>query len=125
MKHCDKIEISGLRILTRIGVPDEERASAQELSVDLIIHPVSKLQRLSDDIEKTIDYHKVALQVQELAETGSRCLIETLADDIAGTVLSFEGVDAVEVKVKKYILPNTDFVAVTVCKNQSGSGKYE
>lgn len=125
MKHCDKIEISGLRILTQVGVPDEERESAQELSVDLIIHPVSKLQGLSDDIEKTIDYHKVAMHVQALAETGSRHLIETLAEDIAGAVLSFEGVEAVEVKVKKYILPNTDFVAVTVCKDQSGSGKCE
>ncbi|NOY00788.1 MAG: dihydroneopterin aldolase [Verrucomicrobia bacterium] len=115
MKHCDKIEIRGLRISAHVGVPDEERESAQELRVDLIIHPADSLQGLSDDITKTIDYHQVAMQVQAVAETGSRRLIETLAEDVAGAVLDFEGVEAVEVKVKKYILPDTDFVSVTVC----------
>lgn len=115
MKHCDNIEINGLRVLSRVGVPDEERKSAQELSLDLIIHPAAPLQGLADDIEKTIDYHKVVMEVQSIAETGSRRLIETLAEDVAGAVLGYEGVEEVEVKVKKYILPDTDFVAVTVC----------
>ncbi len=117
MKHCDRIEISGLRISTHVGVPDDEREGVQELRVDLIIHPADSLQGLSDDITKTIDYHQVAMQIQSVAETGSRRLIETLAEDIAEAVLGFERVEAVEVKVKKFILPNTDFVSVSIKRN--------
>jgi len=123
MKHCDKIQIRGLRILAKVGVPDEERENAQELLVDLIIHPANSLQGLSDDIARTIDYDQVAKKIRSLAEEGSRHLIETLAEEIAGAVLEFEGVEGVEVEVKKYILPDTEYVSVKVCRDQSGCTK--
>jgi len=123
MKHRDKIEISGLRIRSRVGVTDEERESAQELVVDVIIRPLDSLRALSDDIARTIDYDKVATQIRCAAEQGSRRLIETLAEEIAEVVLEFAGVDAVEVEVKKYILPDTDYVSVRICLDQTGSMK--
>ncbi len=112
MKHRDKIEIKGLRIQSRVGVPDEERANTQELQVDLLIHPAASLQALSDDIAKTIDYYEVSKQIHCVAQAGSRRLIETLAEDIAQATLDFEGVEQVEVEVKKYILPDTEYVSV-------------
>lgn len=115
MKHRDKIEIKGLRIQSKVGVPDEERAQAQELRVDLIIHPSKTLQALGDDISKTIDYYEVSKQIHQVAETGERRLIETLAEQIALATLAFEGVAGVEVEVKKYILPDTDYVSVRLC----------
>jgi len=118
MKHRDKIEIKGLRILSRVGVPEEERAEAQELRVDLIIHPSASLQGLSDDIAKTVDYFEVAAKISSIAERGTRQLIETLAEDIAEVVLEFQGVDGVEVEVKKYIMSDTDYVSVTVCRDR-------
>jgi FolB domain-containing protein len=123
MKHGDQIEIRGLRIQATVGVPDEERENAQELLVDLIIHPANSLQGLSDDITRTIDYEQVARKIRCLAGEGSRHLIETLAEEIAGAVLEFEGVDGVEVEVKKYILPDTDYVSVKVCRDQSDGTK--
>lgn len=118
MKHRDKIEIKGLRVMSRVGVPDEERENAQELSLDLIIYPASSLQGLSDDIENTIDYYQVAMQVQRVAESGQRRLIETLAEEVAQTALGFDGVEVVDVKIKKYILPNTEFVSVSIRRGQ-------
>jgi len=118
MKHRDKIEIRGLWIQSRVGVLDEERAKTQKLSVDLIIYPIVPLQGLSDDITRTVDYDRVATAVRDAAEEGTRRLIETLAEDIAGVVLGFGGVEKVEVELKKYVLPNTDYVSVTVCRNR-------
>lgn len=119
MKHRDKIEIKGLRIQSKVGVPDEERANAQELQVDLLIRPSVSLQALSDDIAKTIDYFEVSKQIHRVAQAGSRRLIETLAEDIAHATLDFEGVEQVEVEVKKYILPDAEYVSVKLCLAQN------
>lgn len=114
MKHGDKIKIKGLKLMSRVGVPDEERAEAQELLVNVAIHPAASLQGLADDIEKTIDYDKVAREIRRVAGEGSRHLIETLAGDIAGVVLGFEGVAEARVEVRKFVLPDTEYVAVEV-----------
>lgn len=114
MKHGDKIKIKGLKLMSRVGVPDGERAEAQELLVNVTIHPAASLQGLADDIERTIDYDKVAGEIRRVAGEGSRHLIETLAEDISGVVLGFAGVAEVGVEVRKFILPDTEYVAVEV-----------
>lgn len=114
MKHGDKITIQGLKLESRVGVPDEERANTQELLVNVTIYPAAPLQGLADDIGQTIDYDKVAREIRKVAGEGSRRLIETLAEDIAGVVLGFAGVAEVGVEVRKFILPDTEYVAVTV-----------
>ncbi|MEM9237760.1 MAG: dihydroneopterin aldolase, partial [Verrucomicrobiota bacterium] len=73
------IRIKGLRIRTRIGVPDEERAGWQELAVDVEMVPEAAFAGMADDITSTVDYHAVCEAIGRLAETGSRHLIETLA----------------------------------------------
>ncbi|MFK5924167.1 MAG: dihydroneopterin aldolase [Verrucomicrobiota bacterium] len=115
MKHRDQIEIKGLRIQSRVGVPDEERENAQDLQVDLVIHPQESLQALADDIDATIDYYQVSQRIHQVAQTGSRRLIETLAEEIAQAALKFERVARVEVEVKKFILTDTDYVSVKIC----------
>ena len=123
MNHRDKIDIRGLKIRSRVGVPDEEREEAQDLSVDLVIRPAESLQQLADDIDRTIDYDQVAQAIRRMAAEGERHLIETLAEEMAEVVLGFAGVEEVEVEVRKYVLPDTDYVAVRmVCqKTENGS----
>jgi dihydroneopterin aldolase len=41
-------------------------------------------------------------------------LIETLAEEIAGLLMSRYALSSVEVEVRKYILPQTEFVAVKI-----------
>lgn len=114
MKRGDKIEIKGLKLVSRVGVSDEERADAQELLVNVVIRPAMPLQGLADDIGQTVDYDQVAREIRRVAGEGSRRLIETLAEDIARAVLGFEGVAEVGVEVRKFILPDTEYVAVAV-----------
>lgn len=123
MDDSDKITIKGLQILSRVGVPDDERAQAQDLSVDLVIYPQSALSGLQDEIERTIDYYQVSLAVHEVARAHERRLIETLAEDIALVVLGFDGVGKVEVEVKKYILPDTEYVSVRLVMDRGSEVK--
>lgn len=108
----DCIEIAGLRVTTRIGVPDEERANDQELMVDLRLVPLRAFSEMTDEIDSTVDYAAVAARVSALAAARPRKLIETLADEIVTDLLRSNPVRQIDVTIRKFILPNTDFVAV-------------
>jgi dihydroneopterin aldolase len=111
MEH-DWIEIRGLRITTHIGVPDAERAEPQQLLVDLRMRPLRSFARMPDSISSTVDYFAVSQRVAALAAEKPRQLIERLADDIAAAVLKEFAVRRIEVTVRKFILPETEHVAV-------------
>lgn len=117
--HC--IEIRRLRVSSHIGVPDEERATAQELRVSVVIHIATPFAAMADDLERTLDYAALALEIQALSAARPRRLIEILAADIADHVLAAKGVVAVEVVVEKFILPDTDCVAVSL-RREGGKG---
>lgn len=119
MENCHHIEIRRLRVVARVGVPDEELAVPQELRVSVVISVAMPFAEMEDDLEKTLDYAALATGIQALAGERPRRLIETLASDIAGHVLSFPVVDAVEVTVEKYILPETDCVAVRIRRGRA------
>lgn len=110
----DRIHIQGLKLETRVGVPDEERAEPQTVVVSLTITPDCPLAGLDDDIEKTIDYFAVTQSLKEVAAGDKRKLIETLAKDLATSVLEFDRVKAVDLEVRKFILPETDYVSVSI-----------
>lgn len=110
----DRIQVQGLRLETRVGVPDEERAEPQEVAIDLLLVPDSRLSGLGDEIGRTVDYYEVTQALARVAAEGERKLIETLAEDLAKAALDFDGVVAVTVTVRKFILPETDWVSVTV-----------
>ena len=112
MDEGGQIEIRRLRVKTRIGVPEEERAGVQELLVTVRIKPRLNFAAMGDEIGKTIDYAALAAEIQTLAMEKPRRLIETLAEDVAGLVLADPQAAAVEVTVEKFILPDTECVAV-------------
>lgn len=110
----DRIRIQGLKLKTRVGVPAEERAAPQEVAVDVVLVPATDLSGLDDEIARTIDYFEVTESMKRVASEGERRLIETLAQELGEAALAFEGVSEVSVTVRKFILPETDWVSVTV-----------
>ena len=118
MNPPDTIEIRKLRVSTRIGVPDEERAEPQELHVSVAMTPVSGFDDLDDDIAWTVDYFAVAQELKALAAERPRCLIETLALDFARHLLEKHPLKRAEVVVEKFILPDTECVAVRVVRER-------
>ena len=93
-----------------------EAGRAQTLFLSLEITPQRSFASLQDDIEKTVDYDRVATRVVQLAEDHPRKLIETLADEVAVMVLSEFPAVAVSVEIEKHILPETDAVLVRTCR---------
>ncbi|MDX2080403.1 MAG: dihydroneopterin aldolase [Terrimicrobiaceae bacterium] len=108
----NEIVIRGLRLSAHVGVPDEERAEAQELQVDLVIEPVTGFEDLGEEIGRTVDYDRLSRRVAAVAGERPRKLIETLAVDIAEATLAEFPAASVTVEIRKFILPATDHVAV-------------
>ncbi len=112
----DRIHIRGLRLASRVGVPEEERALPQSVAANLSITLAKSFKGFGDRIEDTVDYDRVARRLREVAAAGERRLIETLAEDLAAAVLAFDGVCAVTLEVVKFILPDCDHVAVEITR---------
>lgn len=108
----DAILIEQLELTARIGVPDEERAAPQRLTVNLRIEPQRDFEALGDDLENAVDYFAICEAIKALSGARPRRLIETLAEEITTLVLERFAVAAVEVELRKFILPDTAFVAV-------------
>mgnify|MGYP003852397225 FL=1 len=61
-----------------------------------------------------MDYHAVAIQIQELAAARPRKLIETLATEICDFLLLNHPLAKVAIRIEKHILPDTECVAVHI-----------
>ena len=110
----DTIEIRRLQVSTHIGVPDAERAEAQTLWITVRMVPSQGFQGLADDISRTIDYYAVALEIQALAASKPRNLIETLAVETADFLLGKHPLKSASITIEKHILPDTECVAVHI-----------
>ncbi len=117
----DTIVIEQLELSARVGITAEERASPQRLTVSLQLEPVRDFSALDDRIENTVDYFQVCLVVQQIAAARPRNLIETLAGEIANGLLEKFALSSAEIELRKFILPNTAFVAVKLRRSANAS----
>jgi dihydroneopterin aldolase len=110
----DQILISSLELSSHIGITAQEREKPQRLTVSLVLHPKRDFSRLNDRIENTVDYAEVCIRTAALASHEPRYLIETLAEQMARMLLADFPLAAVEIELRKYILPETEYVAVKI-----------
>ena len=103
-----------------VGVPDLERATPQRLLLNLDIRTDLTLAAASDDLGQTIDYFALTRRLLAFGKGRSWRLIEKLAVDIAELVLTEFQAAAVEVEVRKFIVPETRYVAVRVARSRTG-----
>ena len=115
----DRIVIREMEIQCRIGVPDEERAEPQTLRVTIEMEVDITSSARADDIGQTVDYFSVYQKVHTLSKARPRKLIETLAEEIAHMVIGDFDVNTVNVRIDKFILPNTRCVSVEIQRHQN------
>ncbi|MEM6280355.1 MAG: dihydroneopterin aldolase [Verrucomicrobiota bacterium] len=117
----DQIHIKGLRLVTTIGVPEEERSRPQTVSVHASITLSKSFAGFDDQLEDTIDYYRVSETLRDVAASGERLLIETLVEELASAVLSFAGVAAVTLEVEKFILADCESVSVVITRERGNN----
>lgn len=114
----DQIQIQGLEISAHIGVPDEERAVPQKLTFNLTLWPIRSMRDLGDDIACAVNYATVCSEVRKFVGTKSGKLIETLANALALHLLETFDIRRITIELRKYILPDVEFVSVTVTRDR-------
>ena len=113
---ADAIRIEELEIFTRVGVPAEERAKPQRLTLSATLVPRVSFTELNDDLARTVDYATVCVSLAEFASGREDRLIETLAEAMARHLLERFELTRVELELRKFILPQTKFVAVRLTR---------
>ncbi|MDB6052601.1 MAG: folB [Verrucomicrobiales bacterium] len=114
----DKIQIENLEVFYRVGVPDEERRNAQRLLLSVEIHHDFAKAAQSDDLEQTVNYFAVCQRLLGLGQGREWKLLETLAVDIANLLIDEFGVGRVEVKIKKFIIAEAEYVGVEIVREK-------
>jgi dihydroneopterin aldolase len=115
----DEIHIERLEIFAHIGVPEEERVSAQKLTFNITLWPIRPMDDLGDKIGCAVNYAAVCAKVKAFAERRRDKLIETLADKLAFHLLEVFEIRRIKIELRKYILPDVEFVSVTVTRESA------
>ncbi len=110
----DKILIEGLECMAHVGVPEEERGREQRVSVDIELVLDLKPAGTSDQFEKTVDYAAVAQIVREMTEKKQFCLVEALAEAVAGELMGRFRPEEAVVRVRKFSVPGTASVGAEI-----------
>jgi 7,8-dihydroneopterin aldolase/epimerase/oxygenase len=118
-RGSDQIHIEGLEVLARLGVSEEERASAQRLIFNITFWPGDHAATLDDDIARTVDYSAVCAEAKNFVEARADRLIETLADALAMHLLEVFEIRRITIELRKFILPEVEFISVTVTRDRS------
>ena len=97
----DKIFIHALKTEATIGIFDWERQVKQTVIVDIEISADVHKAALSDSIDDTLNYKRVAKRVLAFVEESKFHLVETLAEHVAMLILEDFGIAWVRISLSK------------------------
>lgn len=102
MKQQDKIKIKDLEVYGRHGVHKEENILGQKFLVSVDLYVDTRKAGHLDDIEHSVNYAKVAHEIEAFCREHTFKLLEALAERLAERLLlQHEGVERVRVEIKK------------------------
>ena len=113
----DCIHIEQLEVFARVGVTENERRNPQRITLSLTVWPERAFEDLEDDIGQTANYSAVSAAAREIVAARSDKLIETLAAEIANSLLKSFPVRKVKVELRKFVLPQAKHVAVIAVRS--------
>jgi dihydroneopterin aldolase len=114
------IEINDLEVNGRIGVPEMEREAPQRMLVSLRFQIETKFAAMNDQLEKTIDYAEVAVEVEKVVQTTEAHLIEKLVSEIGEALMARFPMERLEIELRKFILPKARYVSVKTDRKRVG-----
>lgn len=100
-RDVDRVLVPGLRLEARVGVGDDERASPQEILVDVELRLDLARAGAADELAATVDYEEVCRIVDAVARARPFHLIEAIAEETAAALLARFDIAEVRVQVRK------------------------
>ncbi len=117
----DQIFIDALTLDASIGVFEHEYTTTQRVRFDLIIE-LSEPEGGEYTMANIVRYDQVVQDIKDIIEAGHIELVETMAEKVADTVLSYDGVSQVEIKVSKLsAITEADGVGIKIKRQRIAS----
>lgn len=107
----DKVFIKGLSIQTTIGFFEWEKDIKQTLVIDLAMGWNTAAAAVNDELDKTLDYAEISVDIERFANNNPVDLIETLAERLADHLLTQYNIPWLKLSIDK---PNAVYNAQTV-----------
>ena len=120
----DELAITGIECFAHHGVFDFERREGQVFVVDLVLGIDTRAAGVSDDLEDTVNYGSLTLDVKAAVERDPVDLIETVAQRIAGVCLLDPRVEWARVTLHKPDAPidaTYSDVALTITRTRGNA----
>ncbi len=115
----DKVFIQGLNIQTTIGFFAWEKEVKQTLVIDLEMNWDTSVAAENDELDKTLDYADISEQIAKFANQNPVDLLETLAERMAGFLLSKYRIPWLKLTIgKPGAVHNAATVGVTIERSQ-------
>lgn len=110
---ANHIFLHGLKLNTKIGVPNWERSISQQLLLDIDIQLKGNETFKSNDISKTIDYALIESEIINIGSKHKHHLLEDFGEEIINSLKEKFQFEKIRLKISKQkILPDTDFVGI-------------
>jgi dihydroneopterin aldolase len=101
----ERLIIERLEFQGHCGTTAAERKIAQPIGVDLELEYPLGLAAATDNIERAVDYAKVAERIIEVGGAQECCLLETLAERLSAMVFAEFPVSRISLWVRKLVPP--------------------
>lgn len=116
----DVVRLEKIEVSAHIGVPEEERSRPQRLTISVTFLPAKQAGELNDDITRAVNYAELCDELRIFVQGRRDRLVETLADALAAHLLATFALRRITIEVRKYILPEVEFVSVAVTRERPG-----
>lgn len=98
--QAQRIVLNEFVCLATIGATEQERASPQRITIDLVLE-VDASPPKSDSVSEVLSYGLVVRELRRLCQDSCYALLETLADSLAAGFFAFSQVRATQIRVQK------------------------
>lgn len=115
----DKVYLKNYIVIAKHGYYKEEHSKAQRFIVSVIASCNVHEAGVTDDLRKTLNYEHVRATVEHVLMQSPHNLLESLAEEIAQSVLVFTNVIAVEVDIAKPDVWNDSTPGIVIVRNKS------
>jgi len=109
-----KVFLEKLILFGKHGVSEQERANSQEFILDISAEVDTDNAAKSDNIADTVNYKDFLEIAREVIEHQSKHLLETLAREIAESILKDEKVKSISVTIRKPKAVTAGLAGVTI-----------
>lgn len=110
----DALSVVGIELWLKVGCTAAERAFPQRITLDVRLEGDFTAAGRTDDLTRSIDYAAVTAGLKRVLSKKPCRLIERVAENAAGWVLSHAAVRAVTVKARKRALPGIDYAEIEI-----------